>query len=300
MKLAAFRTFFLIVASLTASQALRIKRPSLRTVRYTTALCSKDSSEDNSNALQKISAFFNGMGNFSIPHSSLPSLSLPSVLTGAVLGAVSFASILFIPILTEEHTQMMPPEAAAFMKSIEKPVVLFEDILADLQANYVDDVNAEKLFETAMASMLKSLDPYTEFENIKTARSMQESVSGRYGGVGMVIASSKPKLPNLPSTSTTYAGKAGKETETPSPSAASSSSSSSFGGVTVMDAFEGYAYNGGIRVGDRLLAVGGVDTSRMGVEQVRDLLRGEPDTDVVIRFERDEYGQGNKPSVKEV
>ena len=43
-------------------------------------------------------------------------------------------------------------------------MTLFEEVLYDLNAGYVDKVNPEKLFETAVTAMLKSLDPYTEFE----------------------------------------------------------------------------------------------------------------------------------------
>jgi len=44
-------------------------------------------------------------------------------------------------------------------------------------------------------SMLDSLDPYTEFEDLKAARYMQESVSGKYGGVGLIISNNKPSTP---------------------------------------------------------------------------------------------------------
>eukprot|EP00953_Heterococcus_sp_UTEX-ZZ885_P015720 8858-Heterococcus_DN1.PRE.3 len=36
--------------------------------------------------------------------------------------------------------------------------------------------------------MLRTLDPYTEFENVEQALELQESVSGQYGGVGLVIS----------------------------------------------------------------------------------------------------------------
>ena len=37
-------------------------------------------------------------------------------------------------------------------------------------------------------AMLKTLDPYTEYQNLKVAQNMQESVQGKYGGVGLVIS----------------------------------------------------------------------------------------------------------------
>lgn len=40
-------------------------------------------------------------------------------------------------------------------------------------------------------------------------------------------------------------------------------------GVVVVDAFEEYAYDSGMRVGDRITAVNGVDTTHMTVDQVR-------------------------------
>ena len=39
-----------------------------------------------------------------------------------------------------------------------------ETILTDLDAGYVDPVDTKKLFETGVSAMLRSLDPYTEFE----------------------------------------------------------------------------------------------------------------------------------------
>ena len=71
--------------------------------------------------------------------------------------------------------------------SINQPVILFETILNNLNEAYVDDVDAQKLFETGVKAMTASLDPYTEFESQKEAVEMQESVGGKYGGVGLVI-----------------------------------------------------------------------------------------------------------------
>lgn len=111
----------------------------------------------------------------------------------------------------------------------------------------------------------------------------QESVNGRYGGVGLVIASTKPKLAEE------SGGKRAPVARV---------EESRFRGVTVMDAFEGYAFEKGLRVGDRLLSVGGTDVRGLGVEQVRDLLRGDPGTDVVVRYERDVFGR-EAPVAKE-
>ena len=68
-----------------------------------------------------------------------------------------------------------------------EPVTLFETILADLDQGYVDTVDTKQLFETGVSAMLRSLDPYTEFEGRQEAQDLNESVSGKYGGIGLVI-----------------------------------------------------------------------------------------------------------------
>ena len=71
--------------------------------------------------------------------------------------------------------------------NVNQPVILFETILNDLNEAYVDDVDVQKLFETGVKAMTASLDPYTEFESRLEAQELTESVSGKYGGVGLVI-----------------------------------------------------------------------------------------------------------------
>ena len=73
------------------------------------------------------------------------------------------------------------------VNNVNQPVILFETILNDLNDAYVDKVDVQKLFETGVKAMTASLDPYTEFESRLEAKSLEESVTGKYGGVGLVI-----------------------------------------------------------------------------------------------------------------
>lgn len=59
-------------------------------------------------------------------------------------------------------------------------------------------------------------------------------------------------------------------------------------GIRVVNAFEGYAFDYGMRPGDKLVAVDGwrIDNGST-VEDVRNRLRGEPGSDVEITFERE-------------
>ena len=145
--------------------------------------------------------------------------------------------------------------------------------------------------------MLKSLDPYTEYENGASARSMQESVSGKYGGVGMVISAgpkskaAKPADAGYTKTSPSFSPLQEKNNEieniNKNKNKDDNGQSGSSARIIVADAFESYAYDAGMRAGDRLLSVNGVDTLGLSVEQVKDLLRGEPGSDAVVVYSRD-------------
>ena len=189
-------------------------------------------------------------------------------------------------------------------ESMTKAVTLFSDVLSNLRNGYVDELDQNTLFETAINAMLKSLDPYTEFENFKQSKAVQESVQGRYGGVGLVIANQPERVPktggaknkdNVKSSSSSNSGSGDGGSDSTSISVEGKGTekvkgkgkSKSKNNIVVVDAFEGYSYESGMRVGDHLLSVADRDVSNLRIDDVRDLLRGEPDTEVKITYERD-------------
>jgi hypothetical protein len=205
-----------------------------------------------------------------------------SVLLGGVVGVSLTLASITIPTYIEYRNTLDTQETE--ITSIAAPVVLFQNILSDLEKDYIDKIDPVKLFKTGIQAMLQSLDPYTEFEDLRVAQTMKESVSGKYGGVGLVIGntngrvqpvedSQKKKLNPLQEAPAPMDG-AGRRTGGGEGGAAGG------GGVVVLDAFEGYAYDSDLRPGDVLLSIDGVDCTTGGVEGVRDLLRGDPDTEV--------------------
>jgi hypothetical protein len=125
------------------------------------------SDSDETTLGSKLESFL--YGNFSLP--TLPEFSVPSAIAGALVGVASFVAVLALPIAGGPDSGMLASDSVV-LQSLDKPVQLFGDVLFDLSASYVEEVNVNKLFETAMAAMLKSLDPYTEFENAQSAKSM--------------------------------------------------------------------------------------------------------------------------------
>ena len=140
----------------------------------------------------------------------------------------------------------------------------FEIVLDALDKRYVDRVSPKKLMESAVEAMLATLDPYTEYAKSTQASDMIESVEGRYGGVGLVI-SGKPRG-NDPV-------KAMKSGEVD---------------VAVVDAYEDYAWEAGLRPRDTLLSIGGSTPSGSSGDAVLDAarssLRGKPGTDVSVEY----------------
>ena len=261
-----------------------------------------------------------------------------SVAFSFVAGSIFATAAIIIPIYNGVET-------------LSKPVTLFETILSDLEQGYVDPVDTNKLFETGVSAMLRSLDPYTEYEGPQEAVELTESIDGKYGGVGLVISGTSRSISssNPAQQQNTPSGESDQTLDGQPMS--SSSSKSSIGitggedleddddldeeelfekrkeerfearaqqkGIRVVNAFENYAFDygtpvlavrvsvlrcrtrclrlcenvvavTGMRVGDKLVAIDEKPiTPYMTVENVRNMLRGEPGTLVSISFERD-------------
>jgi len=233
--------------------------------------------------------------------------SVANFFGGAVVGGAMVLVLLFAPFIsieddwgvesTQAPQELQEQSSKNPEEETRKAVSLFGDILTDLRLGYVDEVDPKRLFETGVGAMLRSLDPYTEFENVKQSRAIKESVSGRYGGVGLVIANEPQPKVAAASPVSKLAPPAGASIIVPAPQPESDvtttpvpgSSNGVGNGVSVVDAFESYAFKGGMRVGDHIISVDGVPATGLSVEGVRDLLRGDPDTKVRVKFEREEY-----------
>ena len=196
-----------------------------------------------------------------------------------------------------------------------------------MDRSYVDNVDTKKLFETGVTAMLKSLDPYTEFEGRQEAQDMNESITGKYGGIGLVISGSNiPKPVAMVVDNADTSGAKGGSKLLPKEAlkdnaqlldddtiALDDDDEDLLGnqfkkgstsqkqkeelkayekavekGVRVVTAFEGYAFDYGMRPGDKLVAIDGKNIEPgISVEDVRNRLRGEPGSDVDITFERE-------------
>jgi carboxyl-terminal processing protease len=64
---------------------------------------------------------------------------------------------------------------------------LFGTVFDRARADYVEDVDVEKLIEAAINGMLAALDPHSSYLNKKTFRDMQVQTRGEFGGLGIEV-----------------------------------------------------------------------------------------------------------------
>jgi len=113
---------------------------------------------------------------------------------------------------------------------------------------YVDSVDSDKMTKDAIHSMLSKLDPYTEFIDQSGLAEFDFMTTGKYGGVGALIR----KKDQWIEIAEPYKG---------TPSA-----------------------NAGLKAGDRLYEIDGVNVKGKKADFVSSLLKGDPDTYVNVKY----------------
>ncbi|MBO6574855.1 MAG: S41 family peptidase [Rhodothermales bacterium] len=139
--------------------------------------------------------------------------------------------------------------------AMRKNFELFGSVYEEIVGSYMTRVDPERFMRTGMDAMLQTLDPWTDF--LDEADNVAMEMRGQ-SGLGEVPV-------NLGS-------KGGRVT------------------VLAPDALTG-AYLQGVRTGDVIHSVDGEVADSLSVVQVRELLRGEPDTTVPVIVDRAGDGQ---------
>ncbi|MGY0391222.1 S41 family peptidase [Bizionia sp. KMM 8389] len=77
---------------------------------------------------------------------------------------------------------------------IAKQIEIFTTLYKEINMNYVDETNPANLMDTAIKSMLKDLDPYTQFYNEQDVEAEKIRRTGDYTGIGANVRTMKDKL----------------------------------------------------------------------------------------------------------
>ena len=151
----------------------------------------------------------------------------------------------------------------------EQSIVVFNDVLRQLDMSYVDTLPYEKMTETAINQMLRQVDPYTVYYPKDKDRELKMMTTGKYGGVGAIIQQREEKSD---STKTTKKDKKKADKY-----------------VIISEPYEGKpAQKAGLLAGDRILEIDGKKMVNKTVSEVSDMLRGIPHTTLTVKVQR--YG----------
>ena len=77
---------------------------------------------------------------------------------------------------------------------VTKNLEIFSDIFREVNTNYADEVDPEKMMESGLVAMLKNMDPYTVFIPAEEVAAFQSSISGKYAGVGASVFTFKDTI----------------------------------------------------------------------------------------------------------
>lgn len=138
---------------------------------------------------------------------------------------------------------------------ISKNLDIYATLYKEVNDLYVEEINSSRLMREGIDAMLESLDPYTDFIPESDVEDMRFRTTGQYGGIGASITQRDDK-------------------------------------VMVREVYKGApADNAGLMPGDKIIKVGDMEVIGKGTEEVSDLLKGQPDSEVSVKLERGPEGE---------
>ncbi|MCX6168185.1 MAG: S41 family peptidase [Ignavibacteriales bacterium] len=134
---------------------------------------------------------------------------------------------------------------------MNKSIDVFGRVYKEVTLNYVDHLNPEEFMLAGINGMLTSLDPYTNFIDENQQKDIDIITKGKYGGIGASIGIRNDN-------------------------------------VTVVDLIEGFsAQRQGMRIGDIIMKINDTPVTRENIENLSDLLKGDPGSPVKIVVKRE-------------
>lgn len=145
----------------------------------------------------------------------------------------------------------LPSPDDEFLFKINKSVDLFGRVYKEIATGYVDAIDPEKFMQAGIDGMLGTLDPYTVYIAKEEGEEVDLMTTGKYGGIGVTIGVRDNAVRV----------------------------------ITVMDGYS--AQRAGILPGDKLVRIDSLVVGNRKPDEVRNLTRGEPGTEVHVLVERD-------------
>jgi carboxyl-terminal processing protease len=133
---------------------------------------------------------------------------------------------------------------------------IHNSVVKELNNSYVDSLPVDRMMRASIDAMLKELDPYTIYIPEEENEDLQMMLSNTYGGIGAIIH--KPDGAN----------------------------------VTINEPYAGSpASKAGLRCGDEIVAIDGVQTKDLKIKESTDRMKGKPGTTVVFTVRKGLTGE---------
>lgn len=163
----------------------------------------------------------------------------------------AFGGALAGVVLTSQFTGPLIAQETKKIKSTYEHLDLFGDIFERIRSAYVEEVDEEKLIQSAISGMLTSLDPHSSYMPPEDFSSMQVQTRGEFGGLGIEVTQEE-------------------------------------GFVKVVSPIDDTpADNAGVEAGDFITKVDGVSTLGLTLDESVDRMRGEVGSEIVITVARE-------------
>lgn len=154
----------------------------------------------------------------------------------------------FLTIIVVASVALVQPENKYF--EIARNLDIFATLFKEVNAFYVDEVEPEKVIRTGIDAMLASLDPYTNYIPEDDLEAYSTMITGQYAGIGSMIGIINGKIV-----------------------------------ITMPN--EGFpAEQAGVKIGDEIIKIDGIDVTGKSSSEVSKLLKGAAGTQVVVTVKR--------------
>ena len=133
---------------------------------------------------------------------------------------------------------------------IKKNFTIFSEVFSEVSLRYVDEVDPGKLVQTGINAMLEVLDPYTVLIDESKNQEIDIITTGKYAGVGLEVGIRR-------------------------------------GEVVVIAPIEGYsAEKKGVKSGDTILKINGIEVKDLSEQEMESQLYGEPGSQISLTVKR--------------
>lgn len=156
--------------------------------------------------------------------------------------------IIFFAVNAQSQTTQTDKNQRYF--DINKSIDIFNSVIRELDMFYVDSLKVDSLVNGTIRNMLARMDPYTEYYTEENIGDLQFMTTGEYGGIGSIISYNNNQ-------------------------------------VIINEPYKGLpADKAGLKAGDAILEINGVDMRKASVKDVSDKLKGTPGTTLKLKIQR--------------